>query len=100
MESDHLGLDLAILDIHFVSAKHNGDRGSADTDDISVPVGDILVGHTGSNIKHDDSALTLDARKARLAHLNSCEMKILSSKHTSRHHGVHQTSLGQRYPTH
>lgn len=61
MESDLLGLNLAVLDVHLVSAEDNGDGGSADTNDISVPVGDVLVGHTGSNIKHDDGALSLDA---------------------------------------
>ena len=27
---------------------------------LTVPVGDVLVGNAGSNIKHDDTALTVD----------------------------------------
>lgn len=60
MEYDGLGLHLAILDVHFVAAQHYGDI-LADSDKISVPVGDILVGDSRSDIKHDDGALPLNA---------------------------------------
>lgn len=60
VEGDLLGLHLAVLDVHLVSAEDNGDV-HADTNNISVPVGNILVGHTRSNIEHDDGALSLDA---------------------------------------
>lgn len=60
MESDLLGLHLAVLDIDLVTAQHNGDVG-AHTEDISVPVGHILVCHSGCDVEQDDGALSLDA---------------------------------------
>jgi len=59
VELDGLYLDLTILDIDLVAAKHDGDL-LADADEIAVPVGDVLVGHTRSDIEHDDGALALD----------------------------------------
>lgn len=77
MESDGLGLDLALLHVDLVTAENNGDV-LADTDEITcdglacwelcnilmkrltVPVGDVLVGDTRGNIEHDDTALAVD----------------------------------------
>ena len=59
VEGDLLGLDLALLDIALVAAEDDGDVG-ADTDQILVPVRDVLVGLSGSDVEHDDGALTLD----------------------------------------
>jgi len=59
VELDGLYLDLTILDIDLVTAEHDGDL-LANTDKITVPVGDVLVCHTRGNIEHDDGALTLD----------------------------------------
>lgn len=56
MESDGLGLNLTLLDIDLVAAKNDGDV-FANTDEITVPVGDVLVGDTGSDIEHDNAAL-------------------------------------------
>jgi len=59
MELDVLGLDLSVLDVDFVSNKDDRDV-LAHTYDISMPVGNILVGDTGGDVKHDDRALALD----------------------------------------
>ena len=59
VEGDLFGLDLALLDIALVAAEDDGDVG-ADTDQILVPVRDVLVSLSGSDIEHDDSALTLN----------------------------------------
>lgn len=60
VECDLLGLDLAILDVHLVSTEDDGNV-HAYTNNISVPVGNILVCHAGSDVEHDDGALALDA---------------------------------------
>lgn len=51
--------DLTNLDVDFVSTKDNGDI-FADTLKITVPVGNVLVGDSGSDIEHDDTTLALD----------------------------------------
>ncbi len=50
--STHLHVDL-------VTAEHDGDV-LADTLEITVPVGDVLVGDAGGDVEHDDTALALD----------------------------------------
>jgi hypothetical protein len=60
VEGDSLGLDLTLLDIDLVTAKNNWDV-FADTDKITMPVGNVLVCDTGGDIEHDDGTLTLDA---------------------------------------
>ena len=42
VESDLLGLYFAVLDIHLVPNEHDGDV-FADSDEVSVPLGDVLV---------------------------------------------------------
>ena len=59
VESDLLGLDLAILDFYFVSAQDNWDI-FTNSGQITVPVGNILVGNTRSDIEHDNGALALN----------------------------------------
>lgn len=59
VESDFLGLDLAVLDVDLVAAEDDGDV-VADTDEILVPVGDVLVGDAGRDVEHDDGALAAD----------------------------------------
>lgn len=79
VEGDGLGLDLSLLDIDFVTAENNGDV-LANSDKITccnvlvglgnfrwresgqrtVPVGNVLVGDTGGDIEHDDTALAVD----------------------------------------
>jgi len=59
VESNLLGLHLSILDINLVTAKNNRDV-FANANNVSVPVGDVLVGHTRSNVEHDDGSISLD----------------------------------------
>lgn len=47
------------LGAHLVAAEHDRD-GLADTHDVAVPVGHVLVGHARSHIEHDDGAVALD----------------------------------------
>jgi len=62
VESDLLGLDLAVLHIDLVSDENNGNV-LADTDEILVPLGDILVGDAGAHIEHNDGAVSANATK-------------------------------------
>lgn len=59
VEGDGLGLHLTLLNIDLVTAKDNRNV-LADTDEITVPVGNVLVGDTGGNIEHDDTTLSVD----------------------------------------
>jgi len=59
MERDRLRLDLALFDIDLVAAKDDRDV-LADTDEIAMPVGDVLVRDAGRDVKHDDTALAVD----------------------------------------
>jgi len=59
VESNSLGLHLSLLDINLVSGKDDGNI-LADTDQITVPVGDVLVGNAGCDVEHDDAALAVD----------------------------------------
>ena len=47
------------LDVDLVSAKDDGDV-LANTLEVTVPVGNVLVGDTGGHVEHDDTALALD----------------------------------------
>jgi len=51
--------DATNLDIDLVSTKDDRDV-LTDPLQISVPVRNVLVGDSGSNIKHDDTTLSLD----------------------------------------
>jgi hypothetical protein len=74
VEGDVSGLDLSLLhtsaffitkqdttnlDIDLVSTKDDRDV-LTNPLQISVPVGNVLVGDSGSNIKHDNTTLSLD----------------------------------------
>ena len=59
VESNCLCLDLSLLDIDLVTTEHDRDV-FTDTDEITVPVGNVLVSNTGGDIEHDDAALTID----------------------------------------
>lgn len=59
VEGDGLGLHLALLNVDLVSAEDDRDV-LADTDEITVPVGDVLVGDAGGDIEHDDTTLAVD----------------------------------------
>jgi hypothetical protein len=59
MESDSLSLNLSFLNVNLVAGEDDRDI-LADTDQVTVPVGDVLVGNARSNIKHDDTTLAVD----------------------------------------
>lgn len=59
MEGDLAGLDLAFLHINLVTTQDNGNV-LTNTDKITMPVGDVLVGDTAGHVEHDDAALALD----------------------------------------
>ena len=61
VEHDGLGLDLPVLDVDLVAGEDDGDV-LTDPDQVPVPVGDVLVCHTGRHIKHDDGTLSLGLR--------------------------------------
>ena len=53
MEHDALGLDLPVLDVHLVAGEDDGNV-LADPHQVPVPVGHVLVRHTGGHVKHDN----------------------------------------------
>merc|ERR1719333_1520138 len=59
VEHDGLGLDFSVLDVDLVTCENNWNV-LTDSDKVSVPVGDILVGDPGGDVEHDDGALALD----------------------------------------
>ena len=61
MEHDALGLHLPVLDVDLVAGEDDGDV-LADPDQVSVPVGDVLVGDPGGDVEHDDGALSLELK--------------------------------------
>ena len=63
VEGDSSGLDLTFLEIDLVAAQNNGDISSANTSDISVPVGDVLVSHSGGDVEHNDGSLASNAKR-------------------------------------
>ena len=56
MESDLLGLNLAVTDIDLVADEDDRD-GLTDTGQILVPFGDVGVGDAGAHVEHDDTAV-------------------------------------------
>jgi len=59
VELNVLGLNLSVLNVDLVSDQDNGNV-LTHTHDISVPVGNVLVGDTRGDVKHDNGALALD----------------------------------------
>jgi len=59
MESDRLRLNLTLLDVDLITTEDDWDV-LANTDEITMPVWNILVGNPSGDIKHDDTALTVD----------------------------------------
>lgn len=64
VEGDLLGLHLSVLHLDLVTAQHDGDV-LAHAGQISVPVGHTLVGDSGGDIEHDNSALSLNTVKQK-----------------------------------
>jgi hypothetical protein len=59
MEGNLLGLNLTVLDFYLVSGEDDWDI-FTDAGEITVPVGNIFVSDTRSDVKHNDGALALD----------------------------------------
>lgn len=57
VEGNTRSLDLSLLDIDLVTAQHDGDV-FTDSLQVSVPVGNVLVGDSRCNVEHDDTTLT------------------------------------------
>jgi hypothetical protein len=62
VESDLLGLDLAVLHVDLVSDEHNGNV-LADAHKILVPFGHILIGDARAHIEHNNGAVATDAKE-------------------------------------
>lgn len=60
VEGNLLGLDLSVLDIDLVAHQNNRDV-LADSYQVLVPLGHVLVGNSGADIEHDDSRVSSDA---------------------------------------
>lgn len=56
MEDDRLGLDFAVFDVNLVAAQNDGNI-FAHSDQVSVPIGNVLVCHARGHVEHDDGAL-------------------------------------------
>ncbi len=56
VEGDLSCLDFAVLLVHLVAHQHDGDV-VADAGQVLVPLGDVLVGDTGSDIEHEDGGI-------------------------------------------
>merc|ERR1719223_1784889 len=59
MKSDLLCLHFSVFDLYFVTTQNNGNI-LANSCQISVPIWNTLVRDTGSHIKHNNGALTLN----------------------------------------
>ena len=59
VESDLFGLHLTIFDFDLVSRQYNRDI-FADTSQVTMPVGYVLVGDTRGHVEHNDGTLTLN----------------------------------------
>lgn len=61
MKHDALGLYFSVFNIHLVATEDNGNV-LTDTDQVTMPVGYVLIGDSGGDIKHDDSTLSCGGR--------------------------------------
>lgn len=59
-ENDLSGFDLSVFDVDFVSDENNGNS-IADSGDILVPFGNVLISNSGANVEHNDGAVGSDA---------------------------------------
>lgn len=62
-----LGFDFPIFDVHFVATKDDGNV-LTDTDQITMPVGHILIGDSRGDVKHDDSTLSCGGSREDFRH--------------------------------
>lgn len=62
-----LGFDFPVFDVHLVAAKDDGNV-LTDTDQITMPVGHVLIGDSRGDVKHDDSTLSCGGSRKVLTH--------------------------------
>ena len=98
VESDLLSLDLSVLDVDLVANEHDGDV-FANSDEILVPLRDILVGDSSADIEHNDSAVSTNiiavSKSSEL--LLACGVPNVELEHTLvgvEHHWVDLDSHG------
>lgn len=60
VESDLSGLDLSVLGVDLVTDENDGDV-LADTGQILVPLGNVLIGDSCGDIEHHDGSVGTDA---------------------------------------
>lgn len=56
MENNWLGLDFSVFNVALVAAQDNW-YVFANSDEVSVPVWNILIGDSGGHVEHDDGTL-------------------------------------------
>ena len=93
VEDNGLGLDLPVLDVDLVAGEDDGNV-LTDADEVTVPVGNVLVGDTRGHIKHDDGALTLSSWTIEYG----LEYVHQNSPGCSSHPSDLRTSPGRPYP--
>ena len=59
MKGDGLGFNFALFNIDFVTAEDDGDV-FANADEVTMPVRNVFVRDTGSDVKHDYSTLAIN----------------------------------------
>lgn len=62
VKHDALGFNFPVFDVYFVAAQDNRNV-LAHTDQVTMPVGHVLVGDSGGDIKHDDRTLSCKEKK-------------------------------------
>lgn len=94
MEGNLLGLHSSFQHIDFVPTEDDWDV-LTNSNDVTVPIWNILVRGPGSDIKHDDGTIALDTEKAP----NKITIQG-GSRHTNIRHAVLRTFLVQQCPKH
>lgn len=64
MEGDLLRFHSSLQNVHFVPSQHDWDV-LANTNDVTVPVGNIFVSGPRGHVEHDDGAIPLNADTAK-----------------------------------
>ena len=59
VEDDGLCLDFSVLDVHLVSGQNDGNV-FANSNQIAMPVRNVLVCHARCDVEHDDGTLSLN----------------------------------------
>lgn len=111
MKHNALGFDFPVFDVHFVATKDDGNV-LTDTDQVTMPVGHVLIGDSRGDVKHDDSTLSCGGKGdvLTLFYVGGFQFKYILSRKTvqdcekhlecnSRLSGL-QTSPDQLCPTH